>query len=163
MSFDTFWEQYPNPTKHKRRVGRVKAERIWKRMKLDNKSVQVVSNLLQWKKTDQWTQDDGKYIPMICTWLNRQPWMDADPAFEQEDLDRHKTLLSEESALALENPLVENIGNKVEDSEAVEANNLWWKVSSKDKNRIIKEYRDKHGYVPGIQIILWYYRENKDD
>ena len=32
--------------------------------------------LARWKDSDQWTRDDGRFIPHPATWLNGRQWED---------------------------------------------------------------------------------------
>lgn len=71
IGFDDFWKQYP------KRVGKLEAKRAWERCSkhrppLDD-ILQKIENL---KKTEQWTRDNGQYIPHPATWLNRGGWSD---------------------------------------------------------------------------------------
>jgi hypothetical protein len=69
--FDEFWSAYP------RKVGKPKALSAWKTKKPD--LVTVLASLRRWKASDQWTKDDGRYIPHPTTWLNREGWNDVIP------------------------------------------------------------------------------------
>lgn len=37
----------------------------------------VIANLNQWKQSEQWNKDDGKYIPYLCNWLLRGTWRET--------------------------------------------------------------------------------------
>ena len=66
--FNTFWEMYPN------KVAKGKAFESWKKIK---PSLDKCITALTWqKKSDQWTRDNGKYIPNPATWLNQNRWDD---------------------------------------------------------------------------------------
>lgn len=67
--FDDFWLAYPN------KVGKPKALMAWKRLKPDLAT--VLAGLKRWKASDQWTKNDGQFIPHPTTWLNREGWNDA--------------------------------------------------------------------------------------
>lgn len=34
----------------------------------------MIENLKQWKRSDQWSKDDGKYVPYLCNWILRGIW-----------------------------------------------------------------------------------------
>ena len=67
--FDEFWSAYPN------KVGKPRAWAVWKRVRPDLQI--VLFGLKRWKASDQWTKDEGRYIPHPTTWLNREGWNDA--------------------------------------------------------------------------------------
>jgi len=157
--FERFWQAYPN-TYPGRRVNKKGALRKWKVMKLEQKAKLVISNLEQWKKTDQWQSEGGKFIPMICTWMNRQPWEDADPAFEKEDMKRHQNALEEEREIAKNNPVKPQLAG-VEDGEIEEAEKLWNSMSAMECYRIEKKWIKEKGYAPMTMIKLWQYRSQQ--
>lgn len=74
--FEKFWAAYPNKT------GKKKCNDIWKREKPD---LQKCLTTLEWqKKSDQWTRDNGKYIPHPQTWLNQGRWDDESPEVKRK-------------------------------------------------------------------------------
>jgi len=77
MSFDDFWKIYP------RRVGRMKAERAWKKIH-PNEQAAVIHGVELWKQTYQWKCGGGMFIPYASTFLHQQRWRDEpwDGAFE---------------------------------------------------------------------------------
>lgn len=48
---------------------------MWKRLKPDLAT--MMAGLTRWKASDQWTKNDGQFIPPPATWLNREGWNDA--------------------------------------------------------------------------------------
>lgn len=69
--FDTFWEEYP------RKVNKKKAQEIWTRKKCWNGEFDtIMAKLTEFKQSDQWQRDDGRYIPHPATWLNAERWND---------------------------------------------------------------------------------------
>ena len=71
--FDLFWNEYP------RKVGKQDCKKIWlnpKKKKLRPPIGDIVDALTVHKISDDWTKDDGKYIPHPSTWLNRGGWDD---------------------------------------------------------------------------------------
>lgn len=70
--FETFWKEYP------KKLGKAGAYVIWKRLKVP---LQASINALQWqKKSQQWCNEGGKYIPNPETWLSKRRWEDEPPA-----------------------------------------------------------------------------------
>ncbi len=69
--FDEFWAAYP------KKVGKKAAWASWKKIKpnedLFNKIMDAVNRA---KITDQWTRENGRYIPNPTTWLNQGRWDD---------------------------------------------------------------------------------------
>jgi len=72
-AFATFWQAYP------RRKSRGQAEKAFAKL---NPSEQLLSAILagleRAKTSEQWTRDDGKFIPYPATWLNAKGWEDDD-------------------------------------------------------------------------------------
>ena len=67
--FKEFWEAYPN------KVKKPKAMAIWRRLKANH--ADVMAGLRRWKASEQWTKDNGKYVPHPTSWLNAEGWNDA--------------------------------------------------------------------------------------
>lgn len=78
--FDEFWKAYP---KCDRKVGKAKCLEIWKRDKLCRVKAKVMKAIESDKKSDTWTKDNGKWIPLPTTWLNRKRHEDI----EDEDIE----------------------------------------------------------------------------
>jgi len=68
IDFQTFWNNYPV------KKGKGNAEKAWHKLKPPMS--EVIAALEAQKKTDQWTKDNGKYIPYPATWLNGKRWED---------------------------------------------------------------------------------------
>lgn len=69
--FDIFWKAYP------RKVNKKTAIKVWAKLKPDEPLKQKILSALEiQKKDDQWTRDNGKYIPHPSTWLNQERWND---------------------------------------------------------------------------------------
>lgn len=68
-AFVIFWESYP------KKVAKRKAELAFKKIKA-SEYPKIFEALEKHKKTDQWTKDDGKFIPHPTTWLNQERWND---------------------------------------------------------------------------------------
>lgn len=73
--FSRFWEVYP------RHTARSAALKAWMRIKPDDALMAIMLDAVEkQKRSDQWTRDDGAYIPHPATWLNQQRWTDELPA-----------------------------------------------------------------------------------
>jgi hypothetical protein len=68
VDFESFWREYP------RKVGRLKAEKIWHRSRLHHDL--VMRGLRLWKQTEQWHQADGQFIPYASTFLAQKRYLD---------------------------------------------------------------------------------------
>ena len=72
--FDEFWLAYP------RKTDKAKALKAWNKIKPDDSLVNLILNAVRSQsRTDQWTRDDGQYIPHPTTWLNGKRWEDETP------------------------------------------------------------------------------------
>ena len=69
--FEAFWVKYP------RHQGRNPAERIWSGLVMgDELFEKIMSSLEKQKKSEQWTKDNGKFIPNAEKWLAEARWED---------------------------------------------------------------------------------------
>lgn len=69
--FERFWRLYP------KRVGKADAMRAWLKVKPDALlTARIFAAVEQQRRSDQWTKDDGKFIPHPSTWLNQHRWDD---------------------------------------------------------------------------------------
>jgi len=69
--FEQFWKEYP------RKIGKKKAFISWKKQNCDNgKFSQIMSSLDSFKRSDQWTKNNGQFIPHGVTWVNGSGWED---------------------------------------------------------------------------------------
>jgi hypothetical protein len=67
--FETFWKEYPNKT------AKAVALVAWNKQK---PPIIDVMHALEWQtKQENWTKDNGKYIPYAATYLNQQRWLDV--------------------------------------------------------------------------------------
>ena len=68
-SFTPFWEQYPSS------IGRSSAWDAWKALNPTPEiAAQILSALDAWKKSDQWMEDGGRYIPRAAKFLSEGHW-----------------------------------------------------------------------------------------
>lgn len=69
--FDAFWAAYP---KH---VGKAAALKAWKKLKPNAELQDIMAKaLIEHKKSKQWHEECGRYIPNPSTWLNQRRWED---------------------------------------------------------------------------------------
>jgi post-segregation antitoxin (ccd killing protein) len=70
-TFNSFWGKYP------RKVSRGNAEDAWKSL---NPSASLVTSILaaleNAQHTEQWSMENGKYIPYPASWLRAKGWLD---------------------------------------------------------------------------------------
>jgi len=81
MEFNTFWGAYP------RRVGKFKAEKIWRKLG-ESEQQAAIRGLELWKRSYQWSTEGscgGLFIPYASTFLNQRRWEDEpwSGAFEE--------------------------------------------------------------------------------
>ena len=67
-AFDTFWSAYPKKT------GKEAARKSFARAKADIGT--MLSALEVQKQSEQWTKNNGQFIPNPTTWLNQGRWED---------------------------------------------------------------------------------------
>lgn len=70
-AFERFWSVYP------RKVGKQSAKRAFERVKVPLET--LVTAVERQKCSDQWTQNNGQFIPHPATWLNQGRWDDELP------------------------------------------------------------------------------------
>ena len=69
--FERFWEAYP---RHVNKQGAVKA---FEKAEIDEGLLEVILRAVERQKaSDQWTKDNGQFIPHPATWLNQRRWED---------------------------------------------------------------------------------------
>lgn len=69
--FQEFWASYP------RKKDKKKAEALFARIPdIDNEFPKIMEGLERDKQSQQWNENDGKFIPYPSTWLNRERWKD---------------------------------------------------------------------------------------
>jgi hypothetical protein len=69
-AFLKFWEEYPS----KKRFDKDGCWKKWKAKGLEQKSDLIINAVKAYKNTDNWTKDDGQYIPGITTFVNQSRW-----------------------------------------------------------------------------------------
>ena len=69
--FAEFWQAYP------RKVGKAAAEKSWKRLHLTAELfAKIMAAVETAKHTEQWQEQNGRFIPNPATWLNQGRWDD---------------------------------------------------------------------------------------
>lgn len=81
--FSEFWAQYP------RKVAKSDAVKAFSKIikaqpDVDKFMSVTMASLAYWKTQDQWTKDNGKFIPYPASWLNAGHWNDC-----AEDMDQN--------------------------------------------------------------------------
>lgn len=72
--FEKLWAFYPKKAHRKEAIDR------WDRLKPPDKLIDRMAKALLWQvRTPQWTEDGGKYIPLLSSWLNKRLWEDEKP------------------------------------------------------------------------------------
>ena len=72
--FAEFWDAYP------KKVGKEAAWKVWKKLGSPAAILQNIKTALAWQReSDQWTKDQGQYIPNPATYLNQGRWQDERP------------------------------------------------------------------------------------
>lgn len=72
-AFDKFWEAYP------KKVGKQDARRSYERATKGKGPIfknNILKALEDQKQSDQWTRENGRFIPNPATWLNQGRWDD---------------------------------------------------------------------------------------
>jgi hypothetical protein len=81
-AFQDFWDAYP------RKVSKPDAVKAWKSLALHNGDVEkLMAGLASWKKSEQWSEQEGKFIPHPSRWLSKRRWEDegfSRPASREE-------------------------------------------------------------------------------
>lgn len=73
--FLTFWSAYPQ----RRRVDRARCWDAWRASKLDILVADIVRHVEAMKLTPQWRENDGRYVPLVLTYLNQRRWESGMP------------------------------------------------------------------------------------
>lgn len=76
--FLEFWTAYP------KKVGKEAARKVWVRIKKHAESLNAILIALAWQSSsDQWTKNQGQFIPNPSTYLSQQRWLDEQPTATQ--------------------------------------------------------------------------------
>ena len=72
--FEEFWSVYP------RHEDKQAAKKAFDKIDPDDDLFQVMMKAIaDWKQSDQWQEDGGKFIPYPSSWLNKRRWEDEVP------------------------------------------------------------------------------------
>lgn len=82
--FDEFWSAYP------KKVGKESAKKAFQKVKEPLET--LLSAIERQKCSDQWSKDNGQYIPNPATWLNQGRWEDELPQKRGSYVDAHVDL-----------------------------------------------------------------------
>ena len=80
-AFTAFWEAYPS---------KIDRESAWSAWKTLNPTVEIAREIMvslqAWKKSGQWTEDGGRYIPKAAKFLSKGYWHRVPPAPCRKDI-----------------------------------------------------------------------------
>ncbi|MCW3676241.1 hypothetical protein [Burkholderia cenocepacia] len=101
-AFSIFWKAYP------RKDSKVPAQKAFAKLAPSAELLgQILDALDRFKRCDQWTREDGKFIPFASTWLNQRRWEDEStpamrpqPQFQRMSADERRRAISEANAAA---------------------------------------------------------------
>lgn len=79
--FDMFWIVYPK--KSNKKGAKVSFKRI---KNLKNEFPLIMEALERFKKSKQWTKQNGEFIPLPTTWINQERWKDEHIETREEKL-----------------------------------------------------------------------------
>lgn len=68
--FDVFWKAYP------KKIGKKAALQAWKKAVGRPALAELLQSIEKQKKSEQWSKDNGQFIPHPVTWLNQGRWDD---------------------------------------------------------------------------------------
>lgn len=75
QDFAEFWAAYP------RKVAKPQAMKAWKRISPDQElKKRIIDDVRKRSSSQDWTKDNGTFIPHPATYLNNQRWEDSAPA-----------------------------------------------------------------------------------
>ena len=67
--FEMLWREYPDS----RKGNKESAYQAYIQVCPDS-ALSMLESLRQWKQSEQWNKDDGKYIPYLVNWIMRGTW-----------------------------------------------------------------------------------------
>lgn len=77
--FERFWSSYP------RKTAKRNALRAFEKLNVTEALLTEMLAALDWQRhSEQWTKDNGSYIPHPATWLNGRRWEDEKPSEQQK-------------------------------------------------------------------------------
>lgn len=84
-AFDQFWKLYP------KKVGKKAAQKAWHLARVNGQLSQILTAIELQKKSAQWNEESGRFIPNPATWINQGRWMD-EPVKERTMAERIRAL-----------------------------------------------------------------------
>ncbi|MDR8102474.1 hypothetical protein KPB04_12120 [Burkholderia cenocepacia] len=101
-AFSIFWKAYP------RKDSKVPAQKAFAKLAPSAELLgQILDALDRFKRCDQWTREDGKFIPFASTWLNQRRWEDEStpamrpqPQFQRMSAEERRRAISDANAAA---------------------------------------------------------------
>lgn len=75
--FEMVWREYPDS----RKGNKESAYQAYIQVCPDS-ALSMLGSLRQWKQSEQWNKDDGKYIPYLVNWLLRGTWTEKPDKME---------------------------------------------------------------------------------
>ena len=79
--FTAFWEAYPS------KIDRESAWNAWKALSPTvDVARQIMTSLQAWKKSAQWTEDGGRYIPSAAKFLSKDYWRNTPPPAQKKEI-----------------------------------------------------------------------------
>ena len=88
--FEIFWLHYP------RKAGKKMALKAWLKIKMDDELfTKIMEALGRHKKTAQWTDAGGRFIPHPTTWLNQERWDDVLDSVSRIDTNNYNEVRKE--------------------------------------------------------------------
>ena len=83
--FDVFWKEYP------KKKSKGQAKKTWKKIKPGKQLLEtMLSTIKQAKTSEEWTKENGQFIPYPATWLNAEGWND-----EYEQPQEKKSIMTD--------------------------------------------------------------------
>ena len=103
--FGEFWAMYP------KKVAKQAAEKAYKRLNPNAElHKKILENIILQKKSRQWTENGGQYIPNPATYINGRRWEDEGVKSNAEHSGEYRETVSETTGAKI---AVDRFGNKV--------------------------------------------------
>ena len=72
--FDRFWDAYP------RKESKPVARKAFDKVRPDGELLsKMIDSIERWKRSQQWQENGGQFIPYPASWLNQRKWEDEPP------------------------------------------------------------------------------------
>ena len=102
--FYQLWMQYPEERRGSRRMA---AQVFGLEITSPEDAATALDNLEQWKRSEQWIKEDGRYVPYLDNWLSRQTWKEKPKKLaggqarelDEDDILAIRRMLAEDSGL----------------------------------------------------------------